>query len=666
MSALVWPEPTHHEEASGDDAVRRVAAAGAAGADVRKDRNALERQAVQDILKYLGDLKKALTHRLLTGAGSLTDFKRFTLQALLADTDRLIADAQRRLAMMTERLIQNAADLGDSHAEEPLVAAKLDVQRSLPGLDQTVIQATFGNTVKLLTPPMAQFADDAKRAIRAVALAGDNKFEAIQKLRDRIAGQGMAAAQYKAERIIRTELGRTFNEATYQRLVALSAQYPFLKKVWRATKDNRTRQGHREAGQAYARGRGVDIKGAFVVNVYDERPGKSPVLQGKVAMRFPVDPLAVPQGKLAASATIMCRCNAAIDFDMADFRQYTRNQVSLGLGGIQPPAPPIPPPVPPAIPKPVPVPTPRKPRTPRVAKPVPPVVPVAQGPTATTVGVPTNLVPGKKTAAGTRVSFAIQVMHDSLKTLAQRVGDAIASVHGDGPLDKIPLERNAMKAFGRFTSTILGSRPVRLEMSLKGLKDHPFNTLTHEIGHFLDLDGVGKEVHRLLAAGMGRINKGWATNIPKGTRQGHYPGLSPAQKADLDRGNQVMEAIDRWRDASASSPTVKAIAKSIGSPAAIRSGGIRKHIRYLLQTDEVWARSYAQYIAIRSNDSVLMAELRRLQTQVKLGRDNPQGFGTRTSDSDPEHKWPTVWEDDEFEPIAAAFDDIFEGLGWRK
>lgn len=348
--SLAYLEPTRHEEASGDDAVRRAADAGRAAGDVLKDRFALERQTVQTLVGYLTDLKKALSHRLLTGAGSLTDFKRFALQALLADADRLIADAQRRIAMLAERSIQGAADLGDQYAEEPLDAAKLPVSKALPGLDQAVIQATFGNTVKLLTPPMQQFADDTKRAIRGVALAGDNKFEAIQKLRDRIAGQGMDAAQYKAERIIRTELGRTFNAATYERLVALSAQFPFLKKGWRATKDGRTRMGHREAGAKYVRGQGVDIRGAFVLNVYDERPGKAPKPMGKVALRYPVDPLAVPAGKLAAAATIMCRCNAFVDFDLAEFRQHSRTQISLALG-----TPVVPPPVKPPAKKPTPV-----------------------------------------------------------------------------------------------------------------------------------------------------------------------------------------------------------------------------------------------------------------------------------------------------------------------
>jgi hypothetical protein len=28
--------------------------------------------------------------------------------------------------------------------------------------------------------------------------------------------------------------------------------------------------------------------------------------------------------------------------------------------------------------------------------------------------------------------------------------------------------------------------------------------------------------------------------------------------------------------------------------------------------------------------------------------------------------YPTQWDDDDFEPIAAAFDDLFKELGWQK
>ena len=73
----------------------------------------------------------------------------------------------------------------------------------------------------------------------------------------------------------------------------------------------------------------------------------------------------------------------------------------------------------------------------------------------------------------------------------------------------------------------------------------------------------------------------------------------------------------------------------------------RRYIRYLLQPHEIFARSYAQYIAHRSRDPQLLGEL---DTTRKGG----SGI------------YPTQWGDDEFEKIAVEFDKLFAALGWLK
>jgi hypothetical protein len=69
------------------------------------------------------------------------------------------------------------------------------------------------------------------------------------------------------------------------------------------------------------------------------------------------------------------------------------------------------------------------------------------------------------------------------------------------------------------------------------------------------------------------------------------------------------------------------------------------HVTYLLLEEEVWARSYAQYIALRSGDATM-------QPQVADIRRRPI-YGARH------------WEDADFEQVADAIDALFEGLGWR-
>jgi hypothetical protein len=74
----------------------------------------------------------------------------------------------------------------------------------------------------------------------------------------------------------------------------------------------------------------------------------------------------------------------------------------------------------------------------------------------------------------------------------------------------------------------------------------------------------------------------------------------------------------------------------------------RKFLKYVLGDDEVWARAYSQYIAVRSGDDVMMAEIAKWRTMNS------------------HQVYPLQWTDDEFEPIAAAIDKLFEGLGWRQ
>jgi hypothetical protein len=71
-------------------------------------------------------------------------------------------------------------------------------------------------------------------------------------------------------------------------------------------------------------------------------------------------------------------------------------------------------------------------------------------------------------------------------------------------------------------------------------------------------------------------------------------------------------------------------------------------LSYALRTNELWARSYAQYIAVRSGDAAMMAELRKEQAEQRAAA----------------VPITAQWQDDDFEPIARAFDAIFTQLGW--
>jgi hypothetical protein len=177
---------------------------------------------------------------------------------------------------------------------------------------------------------------------------------------------------------------------------------------------------------------------------------------------------------------------------------------------------------------------------------------------------------------------------------------AIDSVHGDGQLPAIPLKQTRkQRTLGAYWRTHTG-QPVKIDLSSQG--GHPHLTLAHEIGHFLDHAGIGSA-------------SGFAT--------------------DAD------DRLNGWRAAVRQSKAVQQIQAHRGLyPDA------RRYQRYLASAKEVWARSYAQYIATRSDSALLKRELREEQQRAT---DSPL---------------PRQWADDDFVDIAQAFDDLFLELGW--
>lgn len=679
---LQFPPPDRYLEAHGDPVKKRAQRANRAALDVLKDRNALERASTKKLLARLGELKTQLQAQVLA-----TDFQRFNASALAATIDRLVLDAQGDLATGARRDYDRMADLGDSAAEEPMRAAQLRITPELPGLDAQLVTVAFDNTLELLTQPMQQFASSAKVALRGVALAGENKFDAIARLRDQIAGQGMAGAQYKAERIIRTELGRIFNQSTFDRLVTLAGEFPFLRKGWRAAGDTRTRIGHRGAAQKYARGQGIAITELFVIEVWDERPGKPAKLLGTCRLRFPVDPLAQPQGRLSAAATIMCRCNGFVDFDLAEFAAHSAKQIQLALGGV----------LPPVAPGPVPVDTggvdlkklarttnfyqgrfyfgsegaaqgildrlgvpgtivqgkrgwsiqqagtgafygPKGWTHPKPAKAKPAPVPDVKS------VLPTGPTEGPKMSATLRPP-----MSGPLKTLHANVMAVIDQVHSVTNLAPIPLKPSSARFFGQFQAQ-RGGAAIDIKISKAGLNAHPLNTLAHEVGHWLDNQALGR-VEEFFGPGHHPQPRGFfITQSYRGS-----PALE--QWAATVKSSPTYERLRTWRDGRPGDGTVPV-------------GANGRHLEYLLSTHETFARSYAQYVAVRSGDPAMMAELRRMQAAATYGPVSATTkFNLKPMGHTPDpNSWdyPVVWQDAEFEPIAAAFDRMFEEMGWRK
>lgn len=620
---------------------RRIRAAAAAGGDVRATFHDAEASAVADLGSRLEQVRRELTVALV-GA---SDFRRFQLNALLSDVDRLLDAARRDITNASQKNYQRASELGQAHADEPLRAAGVIVH--LPsGLDPVLVSNAFDNTADLLTETMQQFRTRVATNVRRVATSGDAFSTNMLDLARQIGAAGLDNAEYRAERILRTELGRTFSGSTFDRSAQLASRVSAMRKIWIRTRDRRTRDTHTETGIRYARGKGIPIDALFQV--------------GAARMRFPIDPQAAPPGKVAARETIMCRCNMAVDFDPAALADQTRQRVSVAVGrplaAPEPPAAPSPVPAPrPSTPAPVPVPVPLP-----MPPPAPPVVrtpkpktpkPVFSQPIAPQPGALTRAVAPAPVAGGKSVAEALEIPPGKTWDWARSALALLDRVHGATFLRNmaVPLKASSGSAtLGAYAYRSSG--PVDIAISSKGA--HRELTLFHELGHLLDHEAIGKAQPAqwrtrpvVQAVGRGRSKTYqridvsepvYAPNTP-GVRLGSYS--TEAAPADVAGIPGMAEFLTAARDSQA--------VKSLQALRTNYSGAVSStHVRYLLQAREVWARAYAQFIAVESGDPGMAANL-----DLELKK---QGI------------YKSQWEPQDFEPIREAMRKIFKGQGWLR
>ena len=144
----------------------------------------------------------------------------------------------------------------------------------------------------------------------------------------------------------------------------------------------------------------------------------------------------------------------------------------------------------------------------------------------------------------------------------------------------------------RLPDGTIAVKTARIEVDPTG--SHKAMTLAHEFGHFMDYQMPGGDV----------VSRGSYASLP---------------------------LFSEWAKAVKSTPTYQSLAKA-------HEASPNKHLKYLLQDDELWARSYAQWVATRSDSPFLKQQL--------AAEKSAKQWGTR-----------------EFTPIAEAIDAIFATLG---
>lgn len=199
-------------------------------------------------------------------------------------------------------------------------------------------------------------------------------------------------------------------------------------------------------------------------------------------------------------------------------------------------------------------------------------------------------------AAGTPVAESLNVrVRGELGDATRRALQAIEQVHGDGPLPIIDITRSQSTQYlGAFSYFPDGSAS-RIRIT-KG--PHPEMTVAHEVGHFIDHNG-------LPGRGFESVNR------------------------SLPEMRRVIETIQQTNTYT----QIDTIER-------------QKTREYLRRPEELWARSYSQYIATKSGSTDMKNQLdATLQSEHQ---------GVRL----------TQWTHDEFVPVVQAIDELFRSMGW--
>jgi hypothetical protein len=127
----------------------------------------------------------------------------------------------------------------------------------------------------------------------------------------------------------------------------------------------------------------------------------------------------------------------------------------------------------------------------------------------------------------------------------------------------------------------------------------------HEIGHFIDLHGL--------------------------------PGPRFAS------ADATVSLLSDWRSAVLRSRAVADLTR-VGRSGTLE---VSRRAERLVVVEELWARSYAQFVATRCGDETLRGSV------ATLRRREPGGL-----------YWPRQWDDDDFAEIEAAIESLFRRMRW--
>jgi hypothetical protein len=220
---------------------------------------------------------------------------------------------------------------------------------------------------------------------------------------------------------------------------------------------------------------------------------------------------------------------------------------------------------------------------------------------------------GPRSPGGIPISTRLIVPDGAAFDPVRRALAAIDAVHRDGNLPLLPISRTrAVTEVGVYEWSDRTGEPLRLRLS--GLGEHPELTVIHEIGHFLDHQALGRP-------GTFASETEAATNV--------------MQAIDLTSAVRQLRSLRNRRQ-------VLVVRRGRRQTVPIRSG----LVIYLLQSRELFARAYAQFIVQESHHELLTTQLtqRRASERTAVYHD--------------------IWEEDDFEAVRLALRHLFGRRRW--
>lgn len=203
----------------------------------------------------------------------------------------------------------------------------------------------------------------------------------------------------------------------------------------------------------------------------------------------------------------------------------------------------------------------------------------------------------------------VQLTSSDSAAAAKEALSLIDSVHSVDSLPKLPVVKPAPGTthMGGYLRNPDGT-PENIQLRPGTMT--PRLTIAHEVGHFIDHAAFG---------------------------QGH------------NFGSEMNTAFDEWRTAvhaSSAYNDLKGVEQARGYMFLGRKQKVsQEHIEYLMSDKELWARSYAQFIAVETGDATMLSELVAARGLAEPGYQ---------------------WSDADFEPVRDSIRNLLRSRGWLK